>query len=230
MSEGPRLAERRAGLEQEFFLIEESGLPSKRADEFLDRCREKAGGPASFPPEFVKGLVEVSTPPVHTLAELEAAYVENLRLAVDSVRTRGLRLYPLGTYSLPLEPVVRDGPDYRLQVRTVGPGRFVDAGRCAGTHLHLELSAGSVSVDAGLVAEAPAPARNEVLNLYNLATALDPALVALTRSCPYYEGWAPGLAVRTIHYRESAALGWEGVYTDLPQVGTCCLTPTTRIT
>ena len=34
---------RRSGLEQEFFLVEESGMPSERADEFLDRCREEAG-------------------------------------------------------------------------------------------------------------------------------------------------------------------------------------------
>lgn len=219
MSEGHRLAGRRAGLEQEFFLVEESGLPSQRADEFLDRCREEAGGHACFAPEFVKGLVEVNTPPVHTLAELEREYAQNLSLALGAARLLGLRLYPLGTYPLPLRPVVRGGLDYRVQVRTVGPERFVDAGRCAGTHLHLELPAGTVSADAGLVAGAPTPARNEVLNLYNLATALDPALVALTRSCPYYEGRATGLAARTVHYRGSAAFGWDGVYTDLPEVG-----------
>jgi len=210
-------SDRRAGLEQEFFLVEEPGLPSQRADEFLDRCREGVGDPACFAPEFVKGLVEVNTPPVRTLAELEREYAENLRLALGAARSLGLRLYPLGTYPLPLEPAVRDGPDYRVQVCTVGPERFADAGRCAGTHLHLELPAGTVSADAGLVAGAPG--RDEVLNLYNLATALDPALVALTRSCPYYEGRVPGLAARTVHYRGSAVFGWDGVYKDLPQVG-----------
>lgn len=219
MGEGSGPAGRRVGLEQEFFLVEESGLPSQRADEFLDRCRAEAGGPAGFAPEFVKGLVEVNTSPVCTLAELEREYAVNLRLALNVARALGLRLYPLGTYPLPLRPVVRGGPDYQVQVRTVGPERFVDAGRCAGTHLHLELPAGTVSADAGLSAGAPTDARNEVLNLYNLATALDPALVALTRSCPYYEGRATGLAVRTVHYRGSAAFGWKGVYTDLPQVG-----------
>ncbi|MDQ4128105.1 MAG: glutamate-cysteine ligase family protein, partial [Actinomycetota bacterium] len=181
---------RRVGLEQEFFLLERSGLPSERADEFLDRCLEEAGGPAGFAPEFVKGLVEVNTSPVRTLAELEREYAGNLRLALAVARALGLRLYPLGSYPLPLRPVVRGGPDYLVQVGTIGPDRFVDAGRCAGTHLHLELPAGTVSADAALAAEAPADARNEALNLYNLATALDPALVALTRSCPYYEGLA----------------------------------------
>jgi len=35
--------DRRVGLEQEFFLVEDSGLPSQRADEFLDRCTEETG-------------------------------------------------------------------------------------------------------------------------------------------------------------------------------------------
>jgi len=211
--------DRRAGLEQEFFLVENSGRPSERADEFLERCREQSGGPACFAPEFVLSLVEINTPPVLTLYDLECEYAQNLRLALSTARSLGLRLYPLGTYPLPLEPAVRDGLDYRVQVSTVGPERFVDAGRCAGTHLHLELQAGTVDEGAGISATASAAAREEVLNIYNLATALDPALVALTRSCPYFEGRKTGLAVRTVHYRGSASFGWEGVYTDLPKVG-----------
>jgi gamma-glutamyl:cysteine ligase YbdK (ATP-grasp superfamily) len=221
LSEGRTVSDRRVGLEQEFFLVEESGLPSQRSDEFLERCKEQSepDGPMCFAPEFVKGLVEVNAPPVHTPAGLEREYAENLRVAVGAARSLGLRLYPLGTYPLPLVPVVRGGLDYRVQVGTVGPERFVDAGRCAGTHLHLELPDGTVDADVGLVADAPAGALDEVISLHNLATALDPALVALTRSCPYYEGRASGLAARTVHYRGGAAFGWEGVYTDLPQVG-----------
>jgi gamma-glutamyl:cysteine ligase YbdK (ATP-grasp superfamily) len=213
------LLDRRAGLEQEFFLVENSGHPSERADEFLERCREECGCPVCFAPEFVLGLVEVNTPPVYTLYELEREYAQNLRIALRTARSLDLRLYPLGTYPLPLEPAVRDGLDYRVQVNTVGPERFEDAGRCAGTHLHLELQAGTIDEGAGISATASASAREEVSNIHNLATALDPALVALTRSCPFFEGRKTGLAVRTVHYRGSAIFGWEGVYKDLPQVG-----------
>jgi gamma-glutamyl:cysteine ligase YbdK (ATP-grasp superfamily) len=219
VSKGDRLLDRRAGLEQEFFLVENSGHPSERADEFLERCREECGCPVCFAPEFVLGLVEVNTPPVYTLYELEREYAQNLRIALRTARSLDLRLYPLGTYPLPLEPAVRDGLDYRVQVNTVGPERFEDAGRCAGTHLHLELQAGTIDEGAGISATASASAREEVSNIHNLATALDPALVALTRSCPFFEGRKTGLAVRTVHYRGSAIFGWEGVYKDLPQVG-----------
>jgi carboxylate-amine ligase len=163
--------------------------------------------------------VEVSTPPVHTLAQLEREYLGNLRLALRAARSLGIRLYPLGTYPLPMRPAMRDEPDYQVQIRTVGPERFVHAGRCAGTHLHLELAGGTIDASAGIAASAPAEARAEALNLYNLATALDPALISLTRSCPFYEGVATGVACRTVRYRGSREFGWDGVYTDLAPVG-----------
>ena len=211
------------GLEQEFFLVKGSGLPSDRADEFLEHCIEVTktgdGDPACFAPEFVKSLVEINTPPVHTFAELEREYLNNLRLALRAARSLGTRLYPLGTYPLPLDPIMRDELNYLVQVRTIGPERFVHAGRCAGMHLHLELAEGTVDPTAGIAASAPEGARAEALNLYNLATALDPALISLTRSCPFYEGQTTGLAPRIVRYRGSADFGWDGVYTELPQVG-----------
>jgi gamma-glutamyl:cysteine ligase YbdK (ATP-grasp superfamily) len=223
MSERDRLLDRRAGLEQEFFLVEESGRPSKRADEFLEQCQAltetETGSAACFAPEFVLGLIEVNTPPVSDISELAREYAQNLQLALRTAESLGLRLYPLGTYPLPLQPVTRDGLDYRVQLCTVGPDRFVDAGRCAGTHLHLELRPGTVDTTAAISATASEGAREEALNIYNLATALDPALISLTRSCPFFEGRATGLAVRTVHYRGNARFGWRGVYTDLPEVG-----------
>jgi gamma-glutamyl:cysteine ligase YbdK (ATP-grasp superfamily) len=224
MDEGDRPLDLSIGLEQEFFLVEESGEPSVQADEVLERCRvrserESDGEAARLAPEWVKGVVEINTQPVRSLADLEAKYADNVRLAVRSAREIGLRLYPLGTHPLPLEPAVREEPDYQIQVLTVGPERFMDAGRCAGTHLHLGLPDGTVDTDSGVSPAASEEARRELLDLYNLATALDPALIFLSRSCPFYEGLATGLAPRTARYRGSDAFGWEGVYRDLPEVG-----------
>ncbi len=216
-----RSSDRSIGLEQEFFLVDESGVPSERADEFLEHCREISGddGAACLAPEWVKGVVELNTSPVRSLRDLETEYADNLRLALRSARDLGLRLYPLGTYPLPLEPAVRDEPDYQVQVKTVGLERFIDAGRCAGTHLHLGLPAGTVDTEHGVAWGASDGARKELLDLHNLATALDPALIFLTRSCPFYEGRATGLASRTARYRGSNAFDWDGVYKDLPEVG-----------
>src|SRR5215211_7370223 len=212
---------RRVGLEQEFFLVDRGGALSDLADPFLRQCRDAARAegldPLCFKAECVKSLVEIATPPGSSLKDLADNYVNNLELALKVASELGLALYPLGTYPLPISPVLRDDPVYMVKASTVGHGRFSHAGRCAATHLHLELPTGTVWPDVKAALDAPAAAQRELLGLYNLATALDPALVALTRACPFYEGRADGFATRTVHYR--GILGFDGLYTDLPEVG-----------
>jgi carboxylate-amine ligase len=143
--------------------------------------------------------------------------LNNLELALKVASELGLAVYPLGTYPLPITPVVSDDPGYMIKARTIGYDRFSHAGRCAGAHLHLELPAGTVWPDVRAALDAPLAAQEELLGLYNLATALDPALVALTRACPFYEGRTGGFAARTVHYR--GILGFDSLYADLQEVG-----------
>jgi len=212
---------RRMELEQEFFLVDQRGELRDLADPFLWRCQEAARAkgldPHCFKPECVKSLVEITTPPSYGFEDLIRNYLGNLDLALKVASELGLALYPLGTYPLPIKPVLRDDPGYRIQARTIGYDRFSHAGRCAGAHLHIEVPAGTVCPDVKTALDAPVAAQEELLGLYNLATALDPALVAITRACPFYEGRAGGFAARTVHYR--SILGFEGLFADLHEVG-----------
>jgi len=216
-----RLPVRRIGLEQEFFLVDRRGAPQDLADPFLRRCREAAQAagldPRCFKAECAKGLLEIATQPSHGVEELAKEYLNNLHLALGVASDLGLALYPLGTYPLPIRPALRDDPSYAIKASTIGYERFLGAGRCAGTHLHLELPASTVWPDVKVALDAPLAVQRELLGLYNLATALGPALVALTRACPFYEGRADGFATRTVHYR--GILGFEGLYADLREVG-----------
>jgi gamma-glutamyl:cysteine ligase YbdK (ATP-grasp superfamily) len=203
--------------------VDAAGSLSRRADELLARGSELAArqghDPGCLAEECSRNMVEVKTRPAATLRELGEEYRANLDLALRAARELGLRLYPLATYPLPVAPDFRDEPRYTLQARTLGPERFLPAGRCVGVHLHLELPPGTLDPETVVARGAPAAARRELLTLYNLATALDPAIVAITRSSPFYEGRRPGLAARTAFYRGSPLFGWEGVYSELPEVG-----------
>jgi gamma-glutamyl:cysteine ligase YbdK (ATP-grasp superfamily) len=212
---------RRIGLEQEFSLVDRRGKLRDLADPYLRRCRDAARAegldPRCFKAECAKGLLEIATSPSYGVEELAMNYLNNLHLALGVASELGLALYPLGTYPLPIRPALRDDPSYAIKARTIGYERFLGAGRCAGTHLHLELPAGTVWPDVKAALDASIAAQQELLGLYNLATALDPALVALTRACPFYEGRADDFAARTVHYR--GILGFEGLFADLREVG-----------
>ncbi|MBD0385039.1 MAG: glutamate--cysteine ligase [Nostoc sp. C3-bin3] len=217
------IVKRRIGLEQEFFLVDEAGSLSDRADEFLKSCHFKAQAqglnPNYFVAEFVKSMVEINTPPADTAKELARVYLKNLKLAIAVAQQMGLRLYPLSSYPLPTMPVMRDHPNYHIQAQTVGISKFLHAGKCTGTHLHLEVPPGVIDPRVAVSYNSTSIEREELLNIYNLATACDSALISLTRACPFYEGQALGLAVHTIRYRGSETFGWEGVYTNLQPVG-----------
>ncbi len=190
------LEDRCIGLEQEFFLVDVGGVLSDRADEFLARYQAEARAtgrdPEAFNSECALCMVEMDVPPAFSLAELSREYLDRIALALRTGRELDLRLYPLATYPLDLETRIRDELDYRIQARTVGPKRFAYAGRCSGAHLHLEVAAGAIDPERGVSRAAPKDAQAELLNIYNLATALDPAIIALTRSCPYHVGKADG--------------------------------------
>jgi len=179
---------RRIGLEQEFFLVDRSGALRDLADPFLQRCREvaKAQGidPRCFKAECVKSLVEITTPPSSGVGDLASNYLGNLHLALRLASELGLALYPLGTFPLPISPALRDDLGYRVKASIIGYRRFSHAGKCAGAHLHLELPAGTVWPDVKAALDAPIAAQRELLGLYNLATALDPALVRSPAPAP----------------------------------------------
>lgn len=219
MSDGKR----RIGLEQEFFIVDADGVIVDRADELLQGCyhlaQTQGRNPENFAPEFVKSMVEINTDPADSIAALAHHYLHNLQILLIAAKQLKLRVYPLSQYPLHLSPTIRDEPNYHIQARTVGYDRFLDAGRCIGTHLHLELPQGAIDPRVGVSYQVSPEARAEVVNLYNLATALDAAIIALSRACPFYEGKVFGLAARTVHYRGNQAFGWEGVYTHLPETG-----------
>jgi carboxylate-amine ligase len=214
---------RRLGLEQEFFIVNRNGLLVNRADDLLRRCWELAGqrgrSPDDAAPEFVKSMLELKTPPSQDLEDLKQAYLGILQVALDAASELDLRLYPLSTYPLHALPVMRDKPLYHLQTRTFGAEPYENAARCTGTHLHLELPVGSLDRRVAVAYAAPEGDRAELLHLNNLATALDPALIALSRACPFYEGRVTGLAMRIVHYRGSDYYGWPGVFSKVQEVG-----------
>ena len=203
--------------------MDEDGVISGLADEFVECAGELAGAegrnPEHFAPECARNLVEVSTPPAASLGELSTEYFDNLRIAIRAGRDLGLRLYPLATYPLPFVPEIRGEEHYELQLLTMGKERFLHAGRCAGIHLHVEVEPGTTDPQVGVAYDSTRHARKELLDTYNVVTALDAATIALTRSASFYEGSFHEVATRTAYYRGSPDFAPYGLYAGLQPVG-----------
>ena len=213
---------RRLGMEQEFFLVGRDGRVSDAADEVIAACEEVAAEAGvegtRFEAEWVRNMVEIITPPRPDVAGLAAEYLGVLRMLLEGARRCGVRVYPLSSYPLHLIPQMRDSENAHVQLRTVGFERFLNAGRCTGTHLHVEVP-DAIDERTGVALGASEDAKRELVDAYNLSTSLDPVLIALGRSCPFYEGHSTGLAYHTTRYRGSHRFGWDGVYSDLQIVG-----------
>lgn len=153
---------RQIGMEQEFFIVDRAGVIADRADEVLEGCQQRAASkadpyrieqgrnPENFAPEFVKSMVEINTNPAESVSALADEYLANVQILLEAAKSLELRIYPLSQYPLHLAPVIRDEPNYHIQARTVGYDRFLDAGRCIGTHLHLELPQGTIDEQVGV--------------------------------------------------------------------------------
>ena len=119
-----KLNDSRLGLEQEFFIVDSQGFLSHRADEVLECCwqvAQKSDRPTDcFAPEFVKSIIEINTAHVDSFSELTAEYLDLLKILIAVTKSLDLRIYPLSTYPLYATPVMRNKPNYHLQVRTIG--------------------------------------------------------------------------------------------------------------
>lgn len=199
--------------------MDEEGRLAHRADEFIAAAGEIYHRPEAFAPECAHAMVEVNTRPVAGVGDLRDEYHGALETAVAAAGSLGLRLYPLATYPLPARPVMRREPRYELQARTLGRRRFELAGKCVGAHVHVEAPPGTIDPRVGISYFSTGADREDLIHLYNVATALDPALVALTRSSPFYEGHLTGMAVRAASYRGSPEYAPYGLYAHMPEVG-----------
>ena len=120
----------RMGLEHEFFLVDRRGEPRNLADLFLRECREAARAEGldlhCFKAESVMGMVEITTPPSHSVEEITSALSGYSRAGAGyRFRTRSC-LVSVGDVSpLPISPVLREDPGYMVKASILGQDRFV---------------------------------------------------------------------------------------------------------
>ncbi len=208
------------GMEAEFFVIDNNGLISDSADEIISEAK-LANELVDVKQECAKNMIEFGCKPHFYLHRAFLDLIGGIEHVLKKAHSRGLMLYPYGTYPGKFEPVMRTTGLYGTKSEVFGSERFKIAGRCIGFHFHKVLPWGVFDRQTkDLKQLSESKIKRTVVDVHNLCIASDPAITTLMQSSPFYQGKHIGQDSRVIVYRGGNILGYpEGYYAKLQEFG-----------
>ncbi|MBI2443999.1 MAG: hypothetical protein HYV42_02025 [Candidatus Magasanikbacteria bacterium] len=210
----------RLGIELELFTLDEKGYLTEGGDRLIARVR-KNYPEIAIKPECGKNMIEFTTPP-HTEvpdAMLQALY--DFAAIAECAQQERLVLYAYGTYPGAFTADFHRTRRFLALEKIFGKQRWTINQRCIGFHLHYSLPWG-VFDRVGKILKPLFNSKNSqnLINIYNLCIALDPALTTFTQSSPFYQGKLLGKDARMIVYRGGKEFDYpQGLYANFPQLG-----------
>ncbi len=191
----------KSGVELEHFILDRKGNVSNWANELISKIK-KLDPTNGVKHEIAAGMVEIATE-----AELNIPYIgrqlcSDLELLIKTAEANDLSLYPFGTYPGAFMPEIFDTPRYAAQQKIFGKQRLAIAGRVAGLHCHFTLPKGVFDENRRQIKNLIFSKHKEsLINIFNLFTALDPALTCFAQSSPFYQGDHLAKDSRLVVYR-----------------------------
>lgn len=190
------------GLEVEFFMINDKGIPINAADKILKHFEGKRLGKYLMP-EFAKGMLELTASPRRSIKECALAFMGNAMELAEETEKLGIKLLPLGVHPGKYSPVMRSGLWYDAKKTMVGPENAKKGGKVCGFHFHYTLPERIIAKDTQMIKSLKrSKAREIFLQQYNFLVASDPAILTFCQSSPVWDGFHYGKDTRVIAYRE----------------------------
>lgn len=162
------------GVEEEFFLIDDSGLLVQRAPEAL---KDSGDGDIDIKPELLRCQVESATGICHTGQDVHRELTDLRRKLASGAASNGARLAATATVVHDQPPGMAIGQGTRYQEIAQHFGSIVFSGMTCGCHVH-----------AGVADRA------EALQVVNHLRPWLPAFLALSANSPFFRGQDTGYA------------------------------------
>lgn len=164
--------------------------------------------------ECAKSMIEMSCYPAKRLKTTSQSMVDNHIQLQEVAKKNNLLLFPFGTYFGKNNPVFRNKIHYNMKKKILGEKKFKYTGYCCGCHQHYDLPRGIFNKKTKSIKELKNSKINKTLtDSFNLITAADPVLTALTQSSPYIDGEFLAKDSRVIVYRGGNYLNFKrGTY------------------
>ena len=203
-----------SGMEIEGFTIDNSGKIVYEADSLMKRI-SKNHPDIWLQKECSKNMLEVASFPRVKVYNTALNLMQNFEKVLTEAEKLGLYLLPHGTYPGKVHPIIRGDKWYRFRVKIFGEERFQQAGLCCGFHYHYTLPRGVFDKKKQFLKMVIGKSRikKTLMDSYNLAIAMDPALTTLLQSSPYAQGKYMARDSRMLLYRGGSKLGYlKGLY------------------
>lgn len=171
--------------------------------------------------ECGKNMIELGTDPHTDIPNVIEKVIKDLEKVLEVADSLGYYLYPFSTYPGAFDPEFNKDPLYDIKEKIFGKDKWPIAARCVGLHCHYTLPWGVFDEDKKTIKNlVRSKNKQSLINIYNIFIAMDPALLALTQSSPFYQAKYYGKDSRAIFYRGGRVLkNPDGLYAKLPKYG-----------
>lgn len=209
-----------SGLEIELFLLDSKGKPSNKADVLITKTK-KSHPDIMIKKECSRQMFEVSSFPSVKVWNTSMNLIESLKKTIDIAEKNNLALFPFATYPGEVRPEIRKDKWYRLKEAVLTKECFKNAGLCCGVHYHYTLPRGIFNNNAKwLNPLTNSKIKQSMIDSYNTSIAVDPVMIGLLQSSPFFQGKHIGKDSRVIVYRGGRKLKYmSGVYSKFQIVG-----------
>lgn len=208
------------GVELEFFLVNKEGNIVNSADSVISELKNKLKE-TDIKKECAHSMIEITSFPHLSSSEVFGKFFSDFETLLYQTEKLDVSLFNYGCYPGINNTQMRDDGRYIAQKAIFGEKEFVNAGKCIGFHSHYSLPTNSFNRNVKFFfLDIKLKKKLNVLNLFNLYIALDPALTTLMQSSPYFEGTLAGKDARMMVYRGDPDISLpNSVYAKYPEFG-----------
>ncbi|MBN1386487.1 hypothetical protein JW968_05950 [Candidatus Woesearchaeota archaeon] len=208
------------GLEVEHILLDMDGRISNDSDKIIADCKAHKKD-ATVVKECATSMVELGAYPSVKVKNTCVDYLDNIQLLIDVAAMHDNLIYPLSVPPLSYHPKMRHKKWYALQERLIfgGKSKYEMAGKTAAFHFHYTLPKGIFDWKKRFPKRLfRSRAAQNMLNSYNLAISMDPAMVTLMQSSPYLDGRYVAKDTRVLIQRTGRVFPFQGIYSTAPKL------------
>lgn len=205
------------GYEVEMFTLDNAGNIIDGADLLLAEYN-KTKPDYELKKEVSKSIVELAAFPHVYVQNVALGFLTCLEDLVECASRLDITLYPLSTYPGKYRATMRQDPRYRVKQEILGPTSEIE-GKCTAYHVHYTMPRGVFDHrKKQLRLLTNSKLKQALINSYNMAIAMDPAITALMQSSPFFDGKHLGKDSRLVVYR-GTPFGYKGMYSEFPKFG-----------